>query len=94
MATDQLEIRARIDAETAKALLYLNGGGVIVMLPLVPLFLQHKDGERMTIAIQDGERIAFAILVRALILIFGLVSALLHNRCLRQCSLSYPAAPV
>ena len=74
-----LEIRAQIDAEIAKALLYLNGGGVIVMLPLVPFFLQHKDGERM----------AFAILVGALILIFGLFFAVLHNRYLRRCSLAY-----
>ena len=78
MATG-LEISAQIDAETAKELLFINGGGVAVMLTLVAVFLQHKGGERM----------AYAILAGVLILTFGLFFAVLHNRCLRRCSLVY-----
>ncbi len=78
MATG-LEIRAQIDAETAKALLFINGGGVIAMLALVPVFLQHPG----------RERIASAILLGVLILTLGLFFAVLHNRCLRRCSLVY-----
>jgi hypothetical protein len=74
-----LEIRAKIDAETAKALLFINGGGVVVMLPLVPFFLQQPG----------RERIASAILGGVLILTLGLFFAVLHNRRLRRCSLDY-----
>ena len=79
MAKTGLEIRAQVDAETAKALLFINGGGVIAMLALVPGFLQHPG----------GERIVFAILWGVLILTFGLLFAVLHNRCQRRCSLVY-----
>jgi len=74
-----LEIRAQIDAETAKALLFINGGGVVAMLALVPAFLTHPG----------WERIAWAILWGVLILTFGLLFAVLHNLCQRRCSLVY-----
>ena len=73
------EIRAQIDAETAKALLFINGGGVVAMLALVPVLLQRPG----------YERIASAILLGVLILTFGLLFAVLHNRCRRRCSLVY-----
>lgn len=82
MATG-VEIRAQIDAETAKALLFINGGGVIAMLALVPAFLQHPG----------WERIASAILWGVLILTFGLFFVVIHNRCRRRCSLFHELNP-
>lgn len=76
---DGVERRSQIDTETVKALLLINGGGAIALLSLLPSILD-KDGY---------ERLAFTILIGVLILMFGLVCAVVHNRLRRKCSLHY-----
>ena len=77
-----LEIRAQIDAETAKALFLLNGGGVIAMLTLLPYLLQRPGMKGIVPAILGG----------VLVMTFGLLFAVIHNRCLRHCSLVWEEA--
>lgn len=74
-----VERRSQIDTETVKALLLINGGGALALLTLFPHIL-GKPGY---------EKLASAVLVGVLILIFGLLCAVIHNRLRRICSLHY-----
>lgn len=76
---DGVERRSQIDTETVKALLLINGGGAIALLSLLPSILD-KDGYNS---------LALAILFGVVIFMFGLVSAVIHNRLRRKCSLHY-----
>lgn len=68
--------RAQIDTETFKALLFINGGGVVSLLALLPQFAGVRS-------------IAYAILAGVILMICGLAFAVLHNYCRRECSLIY-----
>ena len=74
-----LEIRARMDAETAKALLLLNGGGAIALLAFLPSILD----------IVNYEPLVRAVLWGVLVFMSGLVAAVIHNNLRRRCSLHY-----
>jgi hypothetical protein len=71
--------RGQIDTETVKALLLINGGGVVALLTLFGSVLGKKGYENL----------ARAILVGVLTLMFGLVCTVIHNRLRRKCSLHY-----
>jgi hypothetical protein len=68
-----------MDAETAKALLLINGGGALALLSFFTAII-GKPGL---------EPIARAVLFAVLGMMLGLVFAVLHNRYRRQCSLHY-----
>jgi hypothetical protein len=74
-----LEIRAQIDAETAKALLLINGGGALALLSFFTAIV-GKPGY---------EGLGRAVLLAVLGMMFGLVCAVLHNHYRRQCSLHH-----
>ena len=57
-----VERRSQIDTETVRALLLINGGGVVALLSLIPSILD----------IDGYERLAFHILIGVSILMFGL----------------------
>ena len=71
--------RAIIDAETAKALLLINGGGAVALLAFLPTIL-GKPGY---------EPLARAALWGVMILVVGLASVVVHNHLRRRCSLHY-----
>ena len=71
--------RAEIDALTVKALLTLNGGGVVALLAFVPAIMD-------TPMCQGLLKAAFVGIV---CLVLGLASAVIHNICMRNCSLLY-----
>ncbi|HEY7458150.1 MAG TPA: hypothetical protein VH765_05290 [Xanthobacteraceae bacterium] len=75
--SDQLEIRARMDTETARALLVANGGGAVAMLAVLPPVLDREGFEPL----------AQAILIGLLLMMFGVVLAIIHNDLRRRCSL-------
>jgi len=77
---DGRELRARMDAESFRALLLINGGGAVALLTLPPTVLRDHKG------------LTTAVLVAAGFLHLGLVFALVHNRMLRKCSLEYEIA--
>ncbi len=72
--------RERIDTETVRALLIVNGGGAVALLALLPRFL-GKDHHNLTLAT--------AILCGVLVLMLGLASAVVHNHLRRRCSLEH-----
>jgi hypothetical protein len=74
-----IDRRAQMDAETAKALLLINGGGVVALLSLFSA-LVGKQGTAVFLG---------AILTAVLVMMFGIVLAILHNYYRRQCSLLY-----
>ncbi len=74
-----VERRSQIDTETVKALLLINGGGIVTLLGVFSQVL-GKGGY---------EHLATVILVGVLILMFGLMCAVIHNRLRRECSLHY-----
>jgi hypothetical protein len=71
--------RAQIDIETVRALLLINGGGVIALLSLLSQIF-GKAGY---------EELASPILWGTLIFVVGLGCAVIHSRLLRKCSLVY-----
>jgi hypothetical protein len=73
------ELRANIDVENFKGLLLVNGGGSVALLAFLPSVLE-KPGY---------EALACYILWGLLWYQVGLVSALIHNRLTRKCSLIY-----
>ena len=77
--TSGVERRSQIDTETVKALLLINGGGAIALLTTFSQII-GKSGY---------EKLAPAILIAILFLIFGLMCAVVHNRLRRMCSLHY-----
>jgi hypothetical protein len=68
-----------MDAETAKALLLINGGGALALLSFLTAIL-GKPGH---------EGLVRAVLCAVLGMMFGLVCAVVHNYYRRQCSLHY-----
>jgi hypothetical protein len=77
-----LEIRAGIDTENVKGLLLINGGGAIALLAFLPSVLGKPAYLPLT----------KAILWALLLFQVGLLSAVVHNRLRRICSLVYEAA--
>ena len=77
--TKGMEIRAQIDSDVVKGLLILNGGGAVALLALLPAVIGKSEFEPLS----------QAILWALLFFVFGLVSALIHNRLRRICSLEY-----
>jgi hypothetical protein len=76
---DGVERRSQIDTETVRALLLINGGGALALLTLFP----HVLGT------PGYKELASAVLVGILLLIFGLLCAVIHNRLRRICSLHF-----
>jgi hypothetical protein len=76
MADDGVSHRAQIDTETVKALLFVNGGGAVALLALLPKFFRSPP-------------ITSAILVGIGLMVTGLGLAIVHNICRRGCSLMY-----
>jgi hypothetical protein len=74
-----VETRAKIDTETVRALLLINGGGVVALLTLLPRLLEDDSYHYLV----------QATLVGILLLILGLVSAVVHNKFRRDCSLIF-----
>jgi len=77
--TEGKEIRAQIDSENVRGLLLVNGGGAVALLTFLP-FVLGKVGY---------EPLARCVLFGLLVLQFGLVCALSHNRLRRKCSELY-----
>lgn len=71
-----VERRAQIDNETLKALLAINGGGILALLSVSSVLLS-KPGQ---------EEFLRFIFIAILLLAGGLVLAVLHNQCRRECS--------
>ena len=74
-----LEIRAQIDTECVKGLLLINGGGAVALLAFLPSVLGKPEYKSFVRAILWG----------LLIFQVGLVTAVIHNRLRRICSLTY-----
>lgn len=77
-----VEIRAAIDTENVKGLLLINGGGAVALLALLPTVLGKPEYTPLTKSILWG----------LLSCQVGLLSAVIHNRLRRVCSLVYEAA--
>ncbi|NQU56363.1 MAG: hypothetical protein HQ513_03950 [Rhodospirillales bacterium] len=78
MATG-MEIRAQIDGDIVEGLLLLNGGGAVAVLALLPSIIGKSDFASLS----------QAVLWALLFFQFGLVSAVIHNRFRRLCSLKH-----
>jgi len=78
---NELEIRAQIDTENVKALLLINGGGAVALLAFLPSVLGKPEYASLMRAILYG----------LLLYQFGLLSAVVHNRLRRKCSLIFQA---
>jgi hypothetical protein len=74
-----VEIRARLDAETARGLLLINGGAAVALLAFLPTALENTSYDALARAIMWG-----LLSYQA-----GLFFALAHNRARRMCSLIY-----
>ncbi len=79
--TNGLQIRAQIDSELVRGLLLINGGGAVALLALLPTIIDKPDFAPLSRAILYG----------LLAYLFGLTSAVLHNRLRRVCSLVFEA---
>ncbi len=77
--TKGLEIRAQIDTELVKGLLIINGGGSIALLTFFPVILGNPEYVPLS----------KAVLWALLSFQVGLVSAVIHNRLRRVCSLEF-----
>jgi len=84
MATmsEGVKLRAKIDAETVKGLLQINGGGAVALLVFLPTILAKPAFSPL----------AAAVLYALFSLQSGLVFALVHNVLRRKCSLTYEQA--
>jgi len=76
---DGRETRAKIDSETVRGLLLINGGGAVALLAFLPGVIQKPELEEL----------ARAIIWSVFIFQFGLVFAVVYNRLRRLCSLEY-----
>jgi hypothetical protein len=74
-----VERRAQIDIETFKALLLINGGGVVSLLAIFSQIIREPGCEKLAIAIMVG----------VFILVVGLSCAVVHNVLRRSCSHHY-----
>ena len=77
--TKGLEIRAQIDSDVVKGLLLLNGGGAVALLALLPSVIGEPEFKQLSLAILWA-LLSFQV---------GLVSAVIHNRFRRLCSLEH-----
>lgn len=77
-----LEIRAQIDTENVKGLLLINGGAAVALIAFLPAVLGKPQFDSLT----------RAVLIALLMFQLGLLSAVVHNRLRRICSLTYEAA--
>jgi len=77
--TKGLEIRAAIDSENVKGLLLINGGGAVALLAFLPAILGKPSFESLL----------RAVIWALLIFLMGLITAVIHNRLRRVCSLHY-----
>ena len=77
--TNGVDRRARMDLETMKALLLMNGGGAGGLLTFLPTSLSRPEYRPL----------ARAIFVGLMIFGAGIVLAVIHNRFSRKCSLVY-----
>jgi hypothetical protein len=73
------EGRERIDTETVRALLLINGGGAVALLALLPSLLAKNEFAFL----------AIAVLIGVLLFMCGLVCAVIHNQLRRECSRIY-----
>jgi hypothetical protein len=71
------EIRAQIDSDLVKGLLIINGGGCISLLAFLPSILGKHEYLPLIPC----------VLIGIFIFQLGLVSAIMHNRLRRKCSL-------
>lgn len=76
---DGVNQRVQIDTETVKALLLINGGGIIALLTFLPSII-GKVGY---------EGLVYSTFIGVMLLIIGLACAVIHNRLRRKCSLLY-----
>jgi hypothetical protein len=74
-----IELRAQMDSENVKGLLLINGGGAIALLAFLPSVLGKPEYKVL----------AKAILWALLMFQMGLLTAVVHNRLRRICSLVY-----
>src|SRR5688572_21708421 len=77
-----VELRERIDAETVKALIAVNGGGAVALLAFLPNIL-GKPGYA---------DLAHGMLVALMIFPLGVAAAIVHNILRRECSRIYEQA--
>ena len=77
--TSGIDRRVEIDALTFKALLTLNGGGVVALLAFVPAIMNEPMYQYLLKA-------AF---VGISVFVFGLALAVTHNICRRKCELHH-----
>lgn len=76
MAEDPgMSLRWELDTFTAKALLTLNGGGIVAMLPFVSTLTDNIKYQYFVIAAFIG----------MILFVFGLISAVQHTSCRREC---------
>ncbi|MCE3242411.1 MAG: hypothetical protein K0Q83_2918 [Deltaproteobacteria bacterium] len=75
-----LEIRAEIDAQIAKALILIHGGGSIALLT----FLQFVLGEK-----SEYDALAYGILWGLVCYQIGIIFAIIYSWLTRKCSLVY-----
>lgn len=73
------ELRAQIDSEGVRGLLLINGGGCVALLAFLPTVLGKPEYASL----------AKCILWALASFQFGLLSAVIHNRHRRVCSLIY-----
>lgn len=77
--TEKPKIRAAIDAENVKGLLFINGAGAITILALLPFLMDNPDFDAMS----------WAALCALVVFQAGVVLAVIHNRLRRVCALAY-----
>ncbi len=79
MVSKGVEIRAQIDTELVKGLLVINGGGSVALLAFLPAILGEPEYAPLAKAVLWG-LLSFQV---------GLISAVIHNRLRRVCSLEF-----
>lgn len=77
--SEGVKIRAEIDNSLVKGLLLANGGGAVALLAFLKVVFE----------IQRLEPLAIYVIVALLVFHLGIVTALIHNKYRRDCSLVY-----
>lgn len=76
MAEDPgMKLRWELDTFVAKALLTLNGGGIVVLLTFVSTLMNNVEYQYFVVAVFIG----------IILFVAGLVSAVQHTNCRREC---------
>ena len=73
------EIRAQIDTDNVKNILWVEGGGIAILLPVLSVLIGKKEYVLLLKAICAG----------VFFLAIGVISILLHSHFRRRCSLAY-----